>query len=318
MPPKKSSAKKSSSRSRKKPTPAKTVAKIAKQVVINNQEMLRRSTGIKDLSYLDGNKKDGPFDTVFKGLNTRGPLNFVLNPLNYGWENDQSSEGGITEKDHFTGRGIHPRYLKTRMKFEFPRGEHGIIDPMRIQLVWGFVKRPALLTPYTTPKSAEVTRNELIEMFMNQVEPNFDSPADQLAFRVKKPNNYIITGKRWLKPDRRHRIGAPQQWAITAGGANPSSLLGAPPDIVETISWKMGKEWRLQRTEAETDDPLVKDVFWYNNEQWAPFFLVFSPDYCNVTQATGEECGGGEEGEPVPEENRIKLQHNSCMWYTDA
>lgn len=314
MPPKKSSAKKKSSKSHKKATPAKTVAKIAKQVVINNQEMLRRSSGIIKLSYLDGNKSDGPFEDTFEGLNTRGPLNFVLNPLNYGWENDQSSD----TVDHFTGKGIHPRYLKTRMKFKFPSGDNAILNPMRLQLVWGFVKRPALLTPYTTPKSAEVTRNQLKEIFMHQVESNFDSPTDQLLFRVKKPNNYIITGKRWLKPDRRYRIGVPQHMALNVDGTVDPRSVGAPPDIMETISWKMGKEWRLQRSQAPTDDPYVNDVFWYNNEQWAPFFLVYNPDYCNVQQATGETCGGGEDGEPVPEENRIKLEHNSCMWYTDA
>jgi hypothetical protein len=288
------------------------IARIAKAVVKNNTEMLRRESGILNVQYLDGNLDDGPPTTVYKGLNTRGPFNFILNPLNYGWENDDSSD----TLDHFTGKGIHPRYLKTRLKFNFPGGDQSIKDPMRLQLVWGFVKRPAMLTKYTTPTASEVTKNQYSDLFLHQVEPEFDNKTDQMKFQVKRPNNYVITGKKWLKPDRRFRIGMPQQssWVADGSSALPS-IIGSPPEIIETISWKMGRQWRLQKS---TSDEYESDIFWYNNEQWAPFMVVFNPDYCNVKQAEGATCGGGEDDNPVPEPNRIQCQHNSCMWYTDA
>ena len=297
------------------PKQAKTttqVAKIAKSVVMNNQEMLRRETGILNVQYLDGNLDDGPPTTTYKGLNTRGPFNFILNPLNYGWENDDSSD----TQDHFTGKGIKPRYLKTRLKFEFPAGDQSIREPMRIQLLWGFVKRPAMLTKYTTPTATEVTKNQLSDLFLHQVEPEFDNQSDQMKFHVKRPTNYVITGSKWLKPDRRFRIGIPQQSSWVADGTSAlPAIIGGPPEILETISWKMGKEWRLQKS---VSDEYESDVFWYNNESWAPFIVVYNPDYCNVKQAEGATCGGGEDDNPVPEPNRIQCQHNSCMWYTDA
>ncbi|AXQ65417.1 MAG: hypothetical protein [Circular genetic element sp.] len=298
---------------KKKPTSTKQVAKIAKAVVINNQEMLKRESGLQHVSYYDRNRSGTPGPgTVFKGLGTRSPFNFILNPLNWGWENDQSTPGS-SDNWHFVGKGIHPRYLKQRLLFEFPGGEQSIIQPVRIQLIWGFFKRPCMLTSYSTPKQAEVTRSELIKLFQDQIQSDFDTSDDQLKFRTKRPTNYIITGKKWIKPDRRHRIGVPQQQSW-----HDQALVGNPPDVMETIQWKMGKEWRLARS-TNAEDPY--DVFNYNNESWAPFAVIYNPDYCNVKQAEdpgNPGCGGGEEHDPVPEENRIQVSHNSCMWYNDA
>ena len=288
------------------PVKIKTIKAVATNVVKNNQEMLKRQVGPENLAYLDGNLDDGPPTTSYKGLNTRGPFNFILNPLNYGWENDDSS----TASDHFTGKGIHPRYLKSRLKFSFPEGEQSIIKPMRIQLVWGFVKRPAMLTEYTTPKALKVSRLQLSQLFMHQVEPEFDQASDQMRFQTRRPTNYVITGKRWIRPDRRYRIGAPQQQSW-----HDQAIVGGPPEVMETISWKMGRQWRLQKS---TTDEAETDVFHYNNEQWAPFIVIYNPDYCNVKQAAGATCGGGEEDNPVPEPNRIQCQHVHCMWYSDA
>ena len=285
----------------------KKAAAIAKKVVSNNLEMLKRQVGPITVGFLDGNYSDGDPTTLYKGLNARGPFNFILNPLNYGWENDQSSD----TQDHFTGKGIHPRYLKQRFLFKFPEGAQSIINPMRVQLVWGFCKRPAMLTEYTTPTAREVSRRELEDLFKYQVEPDWNSSTDQLAFRTKRPSNYIVTGKKWIKPDRRHRIGLPQAPSVYGTDA----ILGAPPDILETIQWKMGKEWRLEKSNS---DEYESDVYHYNNEQWAPFVVIYNPDYCNVKQASGSTCGGGETGNPVPEVNRIQVQHVSCMWYNDA
>lgn len=295
---------------KKKPTTNKQVASIAKTVVKNNLEMLKRETGPKTIEYYDRNQAGTPSPgTVFKGLNTRTPFNFILNPLNYGWENDASS----ATKDHFVGKGIHPRYLKQRFLFQFPGGEQSIIEPVRIQLIWGFFKRPSMMTAYTTPKSTTVTKNEYVDLFRQQIYSDFDSKDDQMKFRTKRPTNYVITGKKWIKPDRRHRIGVPQQQSW-----HDQALVGNPPDVMETIQWKMGKEWRLQMSST---DEYESDVYHYNNESWAPFAVIYNPDYCNVKQADDEGnpgCGGGPSHDPVPEENRIQVQHNSCMWYNDA
>jgi len=290
------------------------VAKIAKSVVVNNMEMLRRETGPIHTSYMDRNREDPPTDDEeFHGLNARNPCNFTLHPLNYGWENDESSSA----IDHFTGNGIQPRYLKTKLLYQFPGGANAIINPVRLQLVWGFIKKPFLLTQYTTPNRDSVETQELKDIGLHQVEDQFDSFNDQLKFHIKKPSNMVIVGRKWLKPDRRHRIGAPQHTVLNVDGTVDPRSTGAPPQIKETISWKMGPQWRLRKTTQESGN-----VYWYNNEQYVPFWVTYFPDFGEYTQASGNDPGtapgGGEDGDPVPEENRIHLTHNSCMWYTDA
>ena len=316
-----------------KATTKKQVAKIAKAVVINNQEMRRRESLVYTVKYTDGvGSPTVPSTVSFNGLSARSPANIILNPLNYGWEgpdsiNESGSEPNF-ENPHFNGKGIHPRYLKTKLLFKFPKGDAAIEEAMRLQLVWGFVKKPFMLTPYTTPKADEATLSELKTMLYNQIGREFDSPLDQLKFNVKRPNNYYITGRRWIKPDRRHRIGAPQNYVLGADGAPDPRSTGGPPQIKEVISWKMGKQWRLQKSgDLEEED---ENIFYYNNENFIPFFLIYNPDFANLRQdkanyeddnrtiKPGMEGGGGATGQPVPEENRIQVQHNSCMWYNDA
>lgn len=298
----------------KRATTKKEVAKIAKRVVRNNMEMLRRETGVIHTSFMDRNRTDPESDDEeFHGLNTRNPCNFTLHPLNYGWENDESSDA----IDHFTGSGIKPAYLKTKLLYEFPSGAGSIIEPMRLQLVWGFIKKPYLLTQYTTPHRDSVETQELKDIARHQVEDQFDSFNEQLKFHIKKPSNMIVVGRKWLKPDRRHRIGAPQHVVLNVDGSVDPRSTGAPPKIAETISWKMGPQWRLRKTTQSSGN-----VYWYNNEQYIPFWVTYCPDLASIQQADGNDAslppGGGETGDPVPEENRIQLTHNSCMWYTDA
>ena len=305
---------------------AKSVARIAKNVVINNQEMKRRETGVRKIQYLDGvDPNNTPPTTVYEGLAGRSTLNCVINPLNYGWENAQSAEEN--EEHMFVGKGIHPRFLKTKLMFSFPSGENAIESPMRIQLVWGFVKKPTMYTPYTTPKSDEATVSNLRDYVRNQVAREFDSGLDTLKFNIKRPNNYIITGRRWIRPDRRHRVGAPQNYVLGADGLPDPRSTGAPPKVKQVISWKMGKKWRLQRSGDLDEDP--EDIQYYNNENWIPWFLIYSPDFGNVRQdpanydsdgeiEEGKEDGGGSTGQPVPAANRIQVEHNSCMWFNDA
>lgn len=333
MPPGNPKKKSGGARNRKGPAKKaptkKQVAKIAKNVVINNQEMKRRETGVLHIQYTDGvGSPATPSTTVFKGLSGRSSANIILHPLNYGWEGiDSLNEPGDdpNRSPHFVGKSINPRYLKTKLLFKFPTGPRAIEEAMRLQLVWGFVKKPFMLTPYTTPTQDDVTVLQMKEMLYHQIGREFDSPLDQLKFNVKRPNNYYITGRRWIKPDRRHRIGAPQNYVLGADNLPDVRSTGGPPIVKEVISWKMGKQWRLQKSgDLEEED---ENVFYYNNENFIPFFLVYNPDFGNVRQdkanydSDGElehEAGGGATGQPVPEENRIQVEHNSCMWYNDA
>lgn len=260
-------------------------------------EMRRKKSAIFEVSYTDG-----PSEQVFKGLNTHNSFNAIINPLNYNWENDASS----ATLDQFSGKGVLPRYLKQKLLFEFPGNEASIIEPMRIQVIWGFITRPLQLNEYTSPKGSEVSRGQFVDLLTKQLEGFWNYSDDELSFRVKNKTNFKVLGKRWVRPDRRHRIGVPQQQSW-----HDQAIVGAPPKVAMSIKWPMNRPWRLTKSDDSEDYPQPANPFWYNNQQWVPFVVVYNPDYANVKP-------DDDPTNPVPEAHRVQLKHCSCIWYTDG
>lgn len=229
--------------------------------------------------------------TVGKGLSTTQSNNFILNPCIYKWYNTGSGASPID------GSSIFVKYLKQKLLFSFPEKEQMIKLPMRVQVVWGFIKRPLSFTAYTTPKIDEVKEHEIRTKAFEQIEDEWNEKDDQLTFKDRRPSIYKIIGRKWVRPDRRFRIGMPQaaQWSSAGEG-------GAPPDVKMTLSWPMNVKWKMEKS-----TPYGETQFRYNNEQWLPFTNIISYDF------------GNEEGEgDRTEAQRIQCQYSSCLWYQDA
>jgi hypothetical protein len=178
---------------------------------------------------------------------------------------------------------------------------------MRLQVIWGFCTNPAQFTPYTSPTDNTVTQAQFTQHVMQQIEDQWNSPDDQLEFADRNNSNLRILGKRWVRPDRTARIGLPQQYAFGAVGATQPYIEGGPPDVTMTLSWPMMRKWRLTKTSPSDGSA----AFFYNNQSWLPFTIVYSPDYDSVNP------GDATEPEAIPEANRIQLQYCTCMWYQD-
>lgn len=260
-------------------------------------EMRRRESGITSIRYANQGKDE---DEDFLGLSTTQSVNVIIDPLNYGWRNSVSNPGGLNRD--FRGKDIFVRYWKMKYKFDFPQGDDSIRNPMRVQLIHGFVTNPTQYTPYTTPKDDEVTQDEYKAALFHQAEDSFDSPDDQLLFRIKNKSNIKILGKQWIRPDRTARVGVPQV-PIWASG---STIEGGPPDVTGTLSWPVNRKMRMTFT---NNGPLT--AMNYNNQSWAPFVCIYNPDYDSVYNPLDTE------GTEVPEDRRIQFQHNSCVWYQD-
>lgn len=240
-------------------------------------------------------------DEDFNGLSTTQAVNVIPNLLNYGWQNAQSDPGGAVRD--FRGKDIFIRWWKMKYKFDFPQGEKSIKLPMRIQLVWGFCTNPTQYTPYTTPAENTVTAAEYTQHVLSQIEDGFNSPDDQLEFRVKNKSNMRILGKKWIRPDRTARVGLPQQQSW-----HNAAIEGGPPDVTGTIEWPMNRKYRFTYTNNGTGDAMN-----YNNQSWIPFALIYMPDYDSINY------GDTDDDEPwaIPEVNRVQFQHCSCVWYQD-
>lgn len=224
------------------------------------------------------------------GLSTTQSNNFILNPCNMEWYNTASGTAPID------GSQIFCRYLKQKLLFKFPEKEQMIKLPMRVQVVWGFIKLPLSYTEYTTPKKDEATHTNIIQKAFEQIEQEWDEADDQLKFPDKRPQIFSIVGRKWVKPDRRHRIGMPQaaNWASAGEG-------GAPPDVKMTLSWPMNTKWTMERSTG------MASTFRYNNQNYLPFTNIISYDF-------GNEEGSGSRTDA----QRIQCRHASCLWYQDA
>jgi len=261
-------------------------------------EMRRRESGLSSISYANQGPQE---DETYLGLSTTQSSNIIVDPLNWGWQNNTSNPTGATRD--FRGKDIFVRYHKMKYKFDFPMGDDSIRSPMRLQLVWGFCTNPTQYTPYTTPTESTVSQSTYESAILAQVEDSFNSPDDQLLFRIKNKSNVRILGKKWIRPDRTARVGVPQV-PIWASG---STIEGGPPDVTGTISWPCNRKMRLTYTNGGGLG--VPGNF--NNESWIPFVMIYSPDYDSVYNPTDTE------GREVPEDRRIQFQHNSCLWYQD-
>lgn len=279
-----------------KPKKALRVSRGIQSVV----EMRRRESGLATISY----DNQGPQqDQAYYGLSTTQAINVVIDPLNYGWKNAKSDPGGINRD--FRGKDTFVRYWKMKYKFDFPQDEDSIRQPMRVQLIHGFCTNPTQYTPYTNPTQSAVTQTEFKAHVMAQIEDAWNSPDDQLQFRVKNKSNIRVLGKTWIRPDRTARIGLPQQysWATSLPGGE---LTGGPPDVTGTLSWPINRKMRWEYTSNGSMTAMN-----YNNESWVPFVIIYSPDFDSVYNPDDTE------GYEVPEDRRIQFQHNSCVWYQD-
>lgn len=263
-------------------------------------EMRRRASTPRSLWYPNQGPQE---DENFYGLATTQSINVIIDPLNYGWTNAKSSPGGIVRD--FRGKDIFIRYWKMKYKFDFPQDEDSIRSPMRLQLIHGFCTNPTQYTPYTTPKDSTVTQQEYANHVLKQIEDGWNSPDDQLEFRVKNKSNLRVLGKQWIRPDRTARIGLPQQysWATSTPGGE---LVGGPPDVTGTLTWPMNRKYRFEYTSNGENDSMN-----YNNQNWIPFVIIYNPDFDSVYNPDDTE------GHEVPEDRRIQFQHNSCVWYQD-
>lgn len=284
---------------RRKPTKRQESRQLTKVV-----ETKKKASGLEEIAYLQ--EQNGETKLV-KGLSTESPENMIVNPLNFSW---QTTIPG-TRISPIDGREIFVRYLTTKLLFKFPKNDESIRLPMRLQLVHGFVKRPFSATAYTTPSLLNLTQSEYIQKVIQQTGTMFDEPEDQLQFKDRRKNVIRIIGRRWLRPDRRYRIGIPQSatWNSSNGYLQ---VEGAPPDIKATIKWPMKKKWKMETASDQGSYPDQPDPFLFNNEQEIPFFLVYSPDYMNI------KGWGDSTPQNVPEDRRIHCTHSSCMWYQDA
>lgn len=214
-------------------------------------------------------------------------------------------ERGLTHSD-IVGDNIYSRYLKAKVEFELPRGEHMIKHPCDVYLVHGWVTLPLGLNFHTTPEQGDLTRAQLNAHIKEQIEQYFNQRADKLQFITKRQSNLKILGYRKLKPRNNNNLGAnPTPQIFDRMGGTIVSGAGAPPLVSMSCSWPTKRKifYEDGKTNLQNGFPMM-----YPNFAWLPFMCVYNPTAAEFFSTAYQGA----------QEPKIKVRYNSKHYWTDS
>lgn len=300
--------------SRRKPKRVSRRPGHKKNAVATKKDLINlRATIVETKAYKQKNNgnDDSGAEEVFLSDAVSGTS--IINPCNYGYVNGTADYNVI-------GDEMTCKYLTQKLRFRFPEDDKAIVKPYRIQVIHGFITRPAGFTPFdevlggdsaTYGTSATISRKQYIHRVTKCVTAPWNEEEDFIDFRTKQKSIYRIIGKRWVRPDRRFMIPMP-----TNANASSGSLDGSVPDVTMTLTWPVkGRKWRLTHS-TDTNDPGeggpaptpgTAQPFYYNNENWIPFTVIYCPDFANIVDAGNSD-----------NTKKVSLTHNSKLWFTDS
>ena len=152
------------------------------------------------------------------------------------------------ERDQISGRNIHVKYLKTKIRFRFPfgsiervyndanqaqqaganftiRGGIGpdgvnrtgpIVKATKLEVVWGWIKKPQALATALEHSvgsgmavhNGNCTKDHYMTTMMDIVKRDFKDNEDRLVFHERRPSLVKYVGRKTIKPQRNNTIEA--------------------------------------------------------------------------------------------------------------
>lgn len=199
------------------------------------------------------------------------------------------------EDHNCVGNSIFMKWLDFRVQFDFPTGTDAIVNPIRLYLVHGWLKKVIGATDNTTPNRGAVTQTAMRTNLYTQLAEYFDEKTDFLIPRDLGASNIKINGYKRIAPDRNQNI------AGGAGWYNPSY-------INRKIKFTLNRKMELTEGLAEaTNYPAATHDTQnlYINNSWQPFVLLYSPDFNTMRNAAGADVSMG-------------VRYNSTLYFTDS
>lgn len=243
------------------------------------------------------------YPAVIEGVKISNASAFTLLDLSSYYRNSH----GFLE-DNVIGDSLFSRYLKLKIQLRFPEGEDMIVNPVRIQLITGWVTAPLAYTNNTTPTEGNATQAYLLAHLVNQLKEYFDERNDFLRFREKTTSNVRILKWQSLKPNLNTAIASvPGQ---TAFGEDQDEIrtTGAVPFVQRSFTWKTNRKVHLSEGTAlptGNDAPDSDTQNLYPNNQWLPFACLYNPEFARMRNVDNEDV-------------ECTLAQNNIHFYTDS
>ena len=317
---------------RNKKNMAKTTAKGAYKKKHKKQMAIRRAPLVETFKY-----QSSPNSNEAIRLSRTTAYNNIMNRAfiaGYRQSLDVPVDGLSTEATDTPGptcrgRDVYSKMTALKMRFEFPENIHSIRTAYMPPIVyWGWIKKTAFRTTAMTPAPTAITEEFFKDLIDDQLLAQYNEANDRLDFSDRRPSQYVIIGKRTIKPKLNDSINkltlqsnvenlaipqsdtdlAPLPGGVRADGSEPMSYLGSLPPVFHTCKWNVNRKIGLQRTTA-WDGGGTNEQF-YPSDCWVPFCFVFNPSFANQIDST-PITGATDHGQ-------IQVSFNSVHYYTDS
>ena len=220
---------------------------------------------------------------------------------------------GMTD-DKMIGSSCFVKYMKLKGRVSWPiPAQMDLTVPCDLRVIHGFIKnspnlngRQSFRAINPQPENTFSALN-VIQWTYDELQPYFDSLADDLKFTPKRESNLHIIGNRKLTPSLRQWTARQQ----TTDNTGSDTSVGTIPDTRFSCNWPMMRKYHYETgatsTFAPNAPPAAQAALQYiNTAQWVPFCCLYAPQ------------GGGllptVDGEPgkLP-----TFQYNDQIWYQD-
>jgi len=280
------SARKASSRPRRKAPPTRRRQKVGKKAMVKSRQPLVETKSRIQSEIITGTQIVQPKDFV------SAAAVFTPLPLHAYTNMDQ----GIGE-DQMLGQSVFSRYLNAKVQIRFP-GANNLIDDRQypMELICGWIPSSLALSTFTTPTALAALPSDITAYIVTRVSEYFNARTDRLDFIPKHSSNIKITYRRKIRPQQANNT-------VLSPDSNSVSLEGHIPDVVLYPKWRTNKKIFYERG-AVLDLPRRN---FYPNYSWIPFMVLYSPMYA------------GEDGtKPLATDKVPRVSYNVAHYYTDS
>lgn len=216
------------------------------------------------------------------------------------------------EGSDMIGSSVYSRYLKAKVEIELPSGTNPIRHPCDIYLIHGWVTQPLGKTLHTTPTNTQVTRSDVQNHILEQLQQYFNQREDKLVPIRRRTSNIKFEGYRKIKPKQNAKLGV-DPMALSTGVNNTQTFQGALPLINMNCSWRCKR--KVHYTQGTSNASVNNLEHSYVNHGWIPFMAVYNPTAGTFidTSVYPPVNPGGPANDP-----KLKLRYNTTHYFQDS
>ncbi len=220
---------------------------------------------------------------------------------------------GLTD-ERMTGSSCFVKYMKLKGRITWGEQSQSLTHACDLRVIHGFIKNSPDLNGRQSFRDvnprppADWTVLETIQWTYDELQPYFDSLADELKFRPKRESNLMVVGNRKLTPSLRQWTARQQTTDNTTGDTS----IGTFPDTHFSCNWPMMRKYHYETGAQQfsqtglSPQAAQNQLQFINSAQWTPFCCLYAPQgeplLPTLDGAAGELPG---------------FQYNSQIWFQD-